>query len=87
VDDARDGLWRCYFMASTLLGCLVLPRSGQCGQVSVPPTPSYGLLPSYEGSGLLVRHSLVLSCHSEQWHLSREVQSSQAWIFDGALTI
>jgi hypothetical protein len=31
--------------------------------------PSYGLLLSDEGSGLLVRHGLVSSCHNGRWHL------------------
>jgi hypothetical protein len=63
------------------------PRGGRYGQVSVPPAPSYGLLPLDEGSGLLVRHGLVSSCHSGQWRLPGGVQSSLARILGGVLTV
>jgi hypothetical protein len=51
--------------------------------LACPLAPSCGLLLLDEGSRLLVRHSLVLSCRSIWWHLSGIAGPPRAWIFDG----
>jgi hypothetical protein len=64
VADARDGSWRRCFATWLYLAAKPSHVGVDVDGLACPPAPSYGLLPSNEGTGPPARHCLVPSL---QW--------------------